>query len=167
METLEFSIDLIDKIKFESTEIFEIDAVSKEKSFYFLTKSDMNGIPANSTDEDLINLRIKLSELFSTKFSGYPMLEQKCDIKRDTFQKILRFKTGRNMTTHMLAKFAVGAELSIEEANGLFELLGHPLNSRNRFDYILMCELKNKCDITEFDSDLRKYGYKSIFSKAD
>ncbi|SCP98376.1 hypothetical protein SAMN05421730_10201 [Anaerobium acetethylicum] len=63
-----------------------------------------------------------------------------------------------------LAKFVVGCKLTVEEADELFVLIGHALDKRNRFDYILACELIHGCDILEFDKDLRTYNDKGILN---
>lgn len=131
-----------------------------------LTKTDRLGMPPKT--EDISELRRRLGQLFHERFQEqYGQLEVKCDIKRDTFQKMMRYKNGRNITYTMLAKFCIGAGLTESEANELFLLTDHHLNKQNQCDYILLCTLKNGDDISDYDSDMQEYGYGSVLSKAD
>ena len=150
---------------FESVEIPDLWADGQEERSFRLTGAQMAAMPTET--KDIGTLRRRLAELFYTHFSNYAQLESMCDIKPDTFQKVLRFKNGRNVTYQLLAKFCVGAQLSEGEAKELFNLMGHDLREQNRYDYILLCELRNHCDICEYDEDLQSFGYSSIFSKAD
>ena len=160
----EFDIRLIDQIPFENEEMPSLNH-SVARGVYRLTKVDVDDMPPDG--RDLNALRLRLSELFNNRFQGYAQMENLCDIKRDTFQKILKFKNGRNVTYDLLAKFCIGAQLSPQEAIDLFALTGYLLNGKNRADYILLCELKNKGSIEDYDSNRRKYGYSSIISEAD
>ena len=132
-----------------------------------LTAQDIANMPDET--KDIGKLKRRLSEIFNIKLNNnYARLEADCDIKRDTFQKVLRAKNGRNITYTLLAKFCIGAKLSEQEARELFLLMGHELNNQKyRCDYILICELTNGCDILEFDADLKKYGIPGILSETD
>lgn len=131
-----------------------------------LTSEDRRGMPPDNTD--IAKLRILLYGYYRERFGSCAMLEARCDIKRDTFQKVIRMQNGRSITWQFIAKFAVGARLSVEQAQELFELMGSPLDpQKKRYDYILLCELKNGATIEEYDKDLITLGYSSIFSKAD
>ena len=127
---------------FESVEIPDLWADGQEKRSFRLTGAQMAAMP--SEKKDIGVLRCRLAELFDTHFSSYAQLESMCDIKPDTFQKVLRFKNGRNVTYQLLAKFCVGAQLSEGEAKELFALMGHDLRENSRYDYILLCELRNR-----------------------
>jgi N-acetylglucosamine kinase-like BadF-type ATPase len=105
--------------------------------------------------------------LLHEKLGGYGKLELLCDIKRDTFQKTIRFKGGRNINYVFLAKFSIGAKLSEAEARELFLLMGHELSERSRCDYLLLCELRNGGTLEDYDSDMVRYGYGTVLSKAD
>ncbi len=160
-------IDLneIKNMKFENNEIpvFISEPVIAD---YFLTKGDIVNMPDNKTD--IPKLKVELSDIFQEVLNNYAQLESKCDIKRDTFQKMLKHKNGRNITYRMLARFVVGCGLSPARAEGLFAMAGLPLDpERNRYDYVLLCELNNGCDLTEFDKDLIELGCPSILSIAD
>lgn len=131
-----------------------------------LTAQDMANMP--DITKDIGTLRRRLSELFALRLnSNYSRLEAECDIKRNTFQKMLRNGNGRNITYPMLAKFCVGAQLSMSEAIDLFLMMGYELSENNRYDYILLCELKNGGDIVEFDKDLKENGCSGILSVED
>ena len=163
---IEYDINKIADMTFESNEIpqfFDDDYAFAGR----LTAQDIANMPDET--KDIGKLKRCLSEIFNIKLNNnYAKLEADCDIKRDTFQKVLRAKNGRNITYTLLAKFCVGAKLSEQEARELFLLMGHELNNQKyRCDYILICELKNGCDILEFDADLKKYGIPGILSETD
>ena len=130
-----------------------------------LTDKDLAGMPDDTKDLDA--LRVRLFDLFREKLGGYSQLEVRCDIKRDTFQKMLRFSNGRNVKYANLAKFSIGAGLTVEEASELFLLMGHELSERNRCDYILLHELRNHGTLEDYDADMIHFGYGSVISKAD
>jgi len=162
---MEYEISLIEGIEFESIEPLAVSLSSTEDTSFRLTAKEQGVLPPKP---DIVLLRIRLSEFFHTKLlHDYNRLEVECDIKRDTFHRFLKFRNGKNITYVQLAKFSVGARLSVDEARELFVLMGQPLNERNRYDYILLCELNHGSSIAEYDDDLHQYGYPSIFSKAD
>lgn len=151
---------------FISNEIPEFPQENDTVTSYYMTEEEIRKIPKDTQNIDI--LRIKLSEYYSRNFKSYAEFENQCDIKRNTFQKMLKFKNGRNVTYVMLAKFAIGAELSFSEANELFTLMGRPLDYENyQFDYILKCNLEKKCDIAEFGKDVKEYCNRNIFTEAD
>mgnify|MGYP003316285760 FL=1 len=156
-----YNIDLIDSMIFETTD--EPDCAGDNmKSSYRLTDTDIADMPDDTRDIDA--LRCLLSEYFDRFKNGYSELELKCDIKRDTFQRVLKLKNGINITYTLLAKFCLGAELSVEETRELFELNGHILNKKDRYDYILLCEIERNGTVEDYDNDLKRFKYKSILS---
>lgn len=152
------------QIRFDSTDMPDLwadDAVYSHR----LTDRDLADMPDDTKDLDA--LKVRLYDLFHEKLGGYAQLEVKCDIKRDTFQKMLRFSNGRNINYTHLAKFCIGASLTEGEARELFLLMGHDLNERNRCDYILLHELRNHGSLEDYDADMIQFGYGSVISKAD
>mgnify|MGYP001263670392 CR=1 FL=1 len=161
---------LISKITFESDDIKEVlyQIPEENDGSFRISTGDIDNMPHRTPNENLRILRKMLAELFAKNLNeSYPALETRCDIKHDTFQKILRERNGRNISRKMLARFVVGAKVDLDIAEEMFLCLGHPLERRNRFDYILMCALRDRDDIDVFNDDLLKYGYDSIFTKAD
>ena len=130
-----------------------------------LTAQDLAGMPDDTKDLDA--LKVRLYDLLHEKLGGYAQLEVRCDIKRDTFQKMLRFSKGRNINYIYLAKFCIGASLTEEEVRELFLLMGHELSECNRCDYILLHELRNHGTLEDYDAAMIKFGYGSVISKAD
>ena len=160
------NIDKINEIEFETIEMADFFAAEGSNSSYRLTKSNISAMPDET--KDIVRLRMRIGEIFKREMDGnYAQLEVKCDIKRDTFQKVQRSKNGRNVTYNFLAKFCIGTQLSVEEAKELFLLMGHELSERNRCDYILLCELENGGDLMDYNDDMIEYGYGSVISKAD
>ena len=109
-------------------------------------------------DVNIDKLRTRLSDLFAIKFANnYTLLERECNIKKNTFQKVLKYQNGRNITWTLLAKFCTGARLSVAEASELFMLIGEDLHSANRKDFLLVNILNTGQDINALDNDLMKY----------
>ena len=162
---IEYDINKIADMTFESNEIpqfFDDDYAFAGR----LTAQDIANMPDET--KDIGKLKRRLSEIFNIKLNNnYAKLEADCDIKRDTFQKVLRAKNGRNITYKLLAKFCVGVRLSEQEARELFLLMGHELSNKNRWDYVLICELNNGGDLLEFDEDLKKCKLPGILSETD
>lgn len=137
----------------------------RDASSYRLTADNRSRLPLAP---DTTALRQQLAQLFHERFDeSYGKLEQRCDIKRDTFQKMLRFKNGKRITYLQLSKFAIGAQLSPKEAIYLFQQIDHTLSYDCRKDAILLFELENHGTIDEYNDDLLEFGYESILSKAD
>ena len=162
---IEYDINKVADMTFESNEIpqfFDDDYAFAGR----LTAQDIANMPDET--KDIGKLKRRLSEIFNIKLNNnYAKLEADCDIKRDTFQKVLRAKNGRNITYKLLAKFCVGVRLSEQEARELFLLMGHELSNKNRWDYVLICELNNGGDLLEFDEDLKKLKLPGILSETD
>lgn len=162
MKTL-YDKESIASMDFESSEPADLWK-KEESSSYFLTAAEIAGMPEGN-DKRIVDLRKKLSDYFAEKFGfNYSRLETDCDIKPDTFRRVISFRNGRNITYTLLAKFCVGAKLTVDEAEEVFVMMGHQLSDKNRSDYILKCELSKHCDIMEYDSDLKKHGLKGILS---
>jgi len=127
-----------------------------------LSAVDILSLPKDT--KDLSQLRCTLADLFILKLDGnYTKLEVNCDIKRDTFSRALNFRRNRNITYPFLEKFCIGAKLSLEEARSLFSLAGYTLNDEVRRDKILILSIAAGSDIVEYNEDLIKCGYASIF----
>lgn len=135
------------------------------RHFHRLTDRDLAGMPDDTKDLDA--LKVRLYDLLQKKLGGYAKLELYCDIKTDTFQKVIRLKNGRNVTYTFLAKFSIGAGLTEAEARELFLWMGHDLSERNRCDYILLHELRNHGTLEDYDADMIQFGYGGVISKAD
>ena len=161
--TREAYLNKIRKMDFEKVEVSEFFSENETNSSYRLTDKNISAMPNETTDITL--LRVRLSDLFHERVQNYTQLELNCDIKRDSFQKALRCKNGRNIKYKFLAKFCIGAKLSVEETKELFLLMGHELSERSRYDYILLCEIENGGSIEDYNQDLIDFGYESIFSK--
>lgn len=162
------SITDIKTMTFDSTDMPELSAKDSHSASYRMTAAQLAGMPKDN--RDIAALRRRISELFNEKLNNnYAKLESNCDIKRDTFQKMLKFRNGRNITYTQLAKFCVGAKISETESRELFSLMGYELNGRNLCDYVLICELQTGSDISDYDKDMIEHYGKSILSqeKAD
>lgn len=146
-------------MRFDRVDMPEFGENPQQTSSHRLTKAQMQSMPSG---QDIIALRCALSTLFEEKLSlNYTKLEIKCDINRDTFQKVLKFRGGRNVSYNLLAKFCVGVGLTVDEATELFSLMDYQLSRRNLVDFILICNLENGGDVGEYLDDMALHGPKA------
>ena len=151
-----YSLDKIRSMQFKTTGILEFDDSRNYGASYRLTNKQLAGLPGNF--EDMAELRVKLDDYYYERLGGKEaQLETKCQISANLFHKYLRTRGGRNITVENLAKFCVGAGLSVKEADELFRYRGRRLDDKNLWDYILMCTLENKDDISGFRENMEKH----------
>ncbi|MBR1858648.1 MAG: hypothetical protein IJ797_04050 [Selenomonadaceae bacterium] len=115
----------------------------------FMLRPNIDKLPP--TYEDLkIELRKKFSYIFSTKFNNsYVRVETSCQIKPSTLRKY--FNGEREITIYAVAKFCIGAKLSIEKTYELFKLCGHILAPNDYlFDAIVIDAIKSEDNIYDF-----------------
>ena len=167
MDNMKYSLDKIENMIFESEDMPCFEVKEKVKSAYRLTDANIAAMPG--TKENNINeLRKKISNLFYERINGnFDKLEAFCDIKKNTYQKMMRTQSGRNITYKQLAKFCIGLKLSLGTTKELFELMGHKLSEGNRPDFILLCEIANKGSINDYRDDMLKYCSKDILSDVE
>lgn len=119
--------------EFIQTHEFVADEFTPEhQSQSFMLRPNIDKLPP--TYEDLkIELRKKFSYIFGTRFkNSYASVEVRCQIKSDTMRSYLNGR--RDITFYAVAKFCVGAGLSIRDTYELFKLCGHVLAPN---DYLL------------------------------
>lgn len=152
----QYSFEKMESIQFKTTCIQEFDDMKNGGASYRLTGKQLSGLPQDF--EDMGILRVKLDTYYFERLSGKEkQLEEKCRISSNLFHKYLRTEGGRRITYENLAKFCVGAGLSVKEADELFRYRGRRLDPENKSDYILMCELENGGDFFEYQKDMLKY----------
>ena len=76
-------------------------------------------------------------------------------IPEDTMRKILNGRCA--ITRHFLSKFTVGLKIDIEIADKLFELYSGRLNPENKFDFIVICALRDGDDFSVFYEDVKRH----------
>jgi predicted methyltransferase len=148
---LDVNKDKIEGIEFMSYGIIE---PTRKKSSYRVSPGEMVRWDGNS-----IELRKMISDLFfkyakNTK-KTYDCTTEKCQIPEDTMRKILNGRCA--ISRHFLAKFTIGLKIDKEKADKLFELHSGELNPTNRFDYIVMCALRDGDEFDDFYEDVKKY----------
>ena len=151
-----YSLEKIASLQLKTAEIQDFDNGPQAGTSYRLTDKQLSGLPYDY--EDMSALIVKLDEYYYDRLHGKEaQLEVRCQISSNLFHKYLRVRGGRKITYENLAKFCVGAGLSVEEADELFRYRGRRLDPLNKSDYILMCELENGGDFFEYQSDMQKY----------
>lgn len=138
--TLEFILNT----KFDNDGLFLHE--EKSKGLYKMP-SDYK-LPA-TPEENNLKLRRKIEEVFENKFNGSKTrVNLECAISESTFKSYLLGK--RRMSREALARFCVGAQISVELANEMFLLHGHGLdNVHNCLDAIVCYCLNHKETLDE------------------
>ncbi len=113
-----------------------------------------------SDDMKQVKLRLKMKEYFKQRLDNkYDVVWQKCCINQNTIKKIIG-SGDRNVTRRVLAKFCIGIEATLEEADELMALQGHHLDDSVKLDVILKDSLKDGIDIDEYyDRCLNEYDF--------
>ena len=148
---IEVSKDKIETTKFVSYGIIER---VREKTSYRVSHEDMSKWDGND-----VALRKMISELFFEYSKGtkktYDCTTFNCGIPEDTMRKILNGRCA--ITRHFLSKFTVGLKIDIEIADKLFELYSGRLNPENKFDFIVICALRDGDDFSVFYEDVKRH----------
>lgn len=120
------------------------------------------------TDTELqIELRKKFIEIMATTFDkSYAKLESRCYISEAAMRKYLNGR--RQINTFVVARFCVGARLSLEKTCELFKLCGHILSPEvYRLDAIVVDTLKCGETIEDFYRATKDYGLDGIWKSWD
>lgn len=151
------TIEYLINHKFERTGLEEEDYRKPNRSRMF-SSQEMRMLP-RTDEEKLADIKIKISDLIREKCGGYNNLYIKTNINPETMKKAIRLNLNRNIKREMLAKFVVGAGLSLEEANILFALHSYPLNaSTTRLDAVVIHCIEKGLDIHGFFDTCKQIG---------
>ena len=120
-----------------------------------------------SPDELQLELRKNFSAIMATAFnSNYAMVESRCYISPASMRKYL--KGSRQITRFAVAKFCVGARLSLEKSCELFKLCGHILSPKDfLLDAIVVDTLKCGETIADFYSTTKNFGFDDLWKNFD
>jgi hypothetical protein len=125
----------------------------REKASYMLPKGVV--VPMNDKEKNAKLVKAML-KIYHEKFGDYGKLEVKCYIQQSIMRKY--FNCTRPVKRGMLAKFCVGAGLSVEEADKLFILQGYRLDPENNLlDAVVVYVLKCGYDIERFYEECKEY----------
>lgn len=113
-----------------------------------------------SSDEDkMAELNIKIGDLIHDKFDNFRDFGQKCNLNPETIRKVIRCRSKRKISREMLAKFVVGCNLSVDEANELFELHSNKLNAETtQLDAVVIHCIEKHLDIDGFFDTCHQIG---------
>lgn len=94
-------------------------------------------------------------ERYKVKMSDYNVIEHCCRIPTDTMKKSLNGKC--RITRRFLAKFTVGLQLDLDQANEIFRKHSGQLDLTNDFDFIVYHALLSKDGIDDFVAEVDRY----------
>lgn len=147
----------------EMKKVFDEAKKQIDKPLYSVTPEEMKRYAENKSNLQLLIFKKKKEN--DAKFglkstAGYDKIEELCLISITSLKKTMN-GTDRATRT-FLYKFSVGLQMSLDEANELFELCGGSLRKEDPADYICMCALRDRDSIYKFCEDYEKYIGKKI-----
>ena len=118
-------------------------------------------------DEMQSELRKNFAAIFATTFrKNYALMDSRCNISEAAMRKYLNGR--RPINTFVVARFCVGARLSLEKTCELFKLCGHILSPEvYRLDAIVVDTLKCGETIEDFYRATKDYGLDGIWKSWD
>ena len=141
-------------------EVPSVDYENNEKSF---RPSSESVLPVNP-EKLQMKLRQKFADINATAFNNFAQMEVRCDIKENTMRSYINGR--RNIPIYAVAKFCIGAKLSIETTKELFKLCGHIIDANYyRFDAIVIDAVKCEDDIDIFYESCKEFGLQHILKK--
>lgn len=129
---------------------------------YSVTPEEMGKFKVNEKLPSLISAKKMENDLKHkvTATKGYGLIEEMCLISETSLKKTINRSV--RVTRQFLYKFTIGLQMSVEDANILFELCGGPLTEKNVADYICLNYLNTKDDIHKFCEQYEEYTGKKI-----
>ncbi len=142
--------------------VMEIAEKERKQASYSVTPEEMQRFKVNNKLPSLISTKkMKNDEKHGVSLTaGYGLIEELCLINESTFKKTI--KGTIRATRTFLYKFTIGLQMSIDEANELFNLCGGPLRETDPADYICVNYLKTKDDIHKFCEQYKEYIGKNL-----
>lgn len=144
--------------EFIDTNNFESEGLNfPDEEVYYRPRPDMKLPP--TAEENSARLGRKIVEIFIKRYDkNFAKFESDCSISEAIMRKYL--KGTRKITREALAKFCIGARLTIEQSAELFTLQGHSLEPVNqRFDALVLNALQDGDDIEIFYQTCEKYKF--------
>ena len=151
------TMDYLLNHKFESSGLEE-EVVTKTIRSGMFSKAELAMLPCSDTERfDELNLRI--NDMIFEKFGSATRFSQKSNLNYETVRKYIRIGSGKTLKRDMLAKFVIACELSVDEANGLFELQAYELQpNRLQLDAVVVHCLEKHHDLDEFFATCKQVG---------
>ena len=144
---------------------FELSGLEEEteikmKTSKMFSNAELAMLPRTDVDRfDELNIRI--SDMIYELFDNTAQFSQKCNLNYETVRKYIRVGSGKTLPKEMLAKFVVACDLSLDEANEMFELQSHVLQpDRILLDAVIVHCLEKHHDIDEFFDTCQQVGLK-------
>lgn len=155
MQTI--TMDYLLNHEFEFSGLEEKEIIKTSGMF---SKAELKMLPRSDSDR-FYELNSRISDLIFEKFGSTSRFSQKSNLNYETIRKYTSGKSKKTLTKEMLAKFVIACELSVDEANELFELREHPLQpKRILLDAVVVHCLENHHDLDMFFDTCKQVGLK-------
>lgn len=115
--------------KFQRTGL-EVQEYKEENKSGMFSPGELEGLPTPD-EEKRIQLRIRMSDLVAERCKTFAEASIQTQINAETLRKYVSYNQKRKISRIMLAKFVMGLNLSLEEADKLFRLQEHALDPEN------------------------------------
>lgn len=149
------TLDYILSHSFEETGIEEPKRLQTSKMF---SQAELSMLPGLDR-ERFGKLNAKINDMIFDLFDNTMQFSQKSNLNYETVRKYISMGSKKTLTKEMLAKFVVACQLTVDEANELFELQEHVLQpDKILLDAVVVHCLENKHDIDEFFDTCEQVG---------
>ena len=148
---------------FIRTHEFIADEPSFKREYKNFRLSKNDNLPP--TEEEMqTELRKNFATIFATTFDNYSQFETACNISEHIMRKYI--KGSRKITMYSVAKFCIGAKVTVEKAVEMFKLQGHLISPEDyRFDAIVIDALKCGDSISIFYETCKECGMEKVLDK--
>ena len=151
------TMDYLLNHKFELSGLEE-DVVVKTKRSGMFSQNELRMLPCSDTAR-FYELNSRIYEMIYEKFGSTARFSQKSNLNYETIRKYIGPKSKKTLPKEMLAKFVIACELSVDEANQLFEMREHPLQpQRILLDAVVVHCLENHYDLDGFFDTCKQVG---------
>ena len=137
--------------KYEKTGL-EKSFEEKTNTSLLFTPNQLSQLPMSDNNK-MTQLKIDMSDIQYNKKMSTAEFEARTNILYNSFKKCVNSRSAKNrrVSRDMLAKFVIGMELNLEEADKLFALESQPLSPEHvLLDAVVVHCIQNRYDITEF-----------------
>lgn len=152
--------DTLHTIAFERIDPEETEVQQQER--FRLAPNVLEAVKEKeSANRKLLYRKIQELIIRSTRDASnmFSYVGTKCALSESAVRSAVNGK--RPITQEFLAFLCVGLKVSIEEAEEMFDLFGHPLTfGFNYFESVTMCAIRDRDEMEAYLEDLKKGGVK-------
>ena len=151
------TMDYLLNHEFELSGLEEDTSIKIKRSGMF-SQAELSRLPQSDMDR-FWDLNARIYDMIYAKFGNTSRFSQKSNLNYETIRKYIGSKSKKTLPKEMLAKFVIACELTVDEANELFELRECALQpQRILLDAVVVHCLENHHDLDGFFDTCKQVG---------